>query len=162
MATYSPLTKVRKLDWISSGHFTKNRNRPVDRIVLHHNAGTNFNVVPDVWRNREASAHYQVGTNCDGIVNTLGEEDTAWHCGNWEMNCRSIGIENVNSSGEPNWQVHPETVANCARLVADICRRYNIPCDRDHVLVHRDVSRTKCPGGLNVDEVIRIAQKIRY
>ncbi len=65
----------------------------------------------------------------------------------------------MNSTGGPGWKVDPKTVANCARLVADICKRYGIPLDRKHVLGHNEVTATACPGGLDVDEVVRLAKK---
>ena len=74
-------------------------------------------------------------------------------------NQRSIGIENVNSTGAPNWSVAHATVVNTAKLVADICKRYNIPIDRSHILAHREVTATACPGGLNVDEVVKLAKQ---
>ena len=43
--------------------------------------------------------------------------------------------------------------------MADICKRYNIPLDRKHVLAHKEVTATACPGGINVDEVVRLAKE---
>ena len=33
------------------------------------------------------------------IYQSVAEGDTAWHAGDWDMNCRSIGIEII-SAGE--------------------------------------------------------------
>lgn len=141
----------------------------IDRIIIHHNATTNKDVAMDTWVKggpAGTSAHYECTP--DEIIGCVGEQYAAWHAGGTggsdipkisNPNQRSIGIENVNSSGAPNWSVDPRTIRNCAKLVADICKRYNIPLDRKHVLGHNEVTATACPGGINVDEVVRLAKE---
>lgn len=111
------------------------------------------------------SAHYEITPT--EIIGCVGEQYAAWHAGGTgpadppkisNPNYRSIGIENVNSTGAPSWSLDPRTITNCARLVADICKRYGIPCDRQHVLGHNEVTATACPGGMNVNEVVRQAK----
>lgn len=139
----------------------------IDRIVIHHNATTDKNVAMNTWvqgSGAYTSAHYEVTPT--EIIGCISESDAAYHCGGTggsdipkmaNPNQRSIGIENVNSSGAPNWSVAHETIVNCAKLVKDICNRYGIPCDRQHVLGHNEVTATACPGGINVDEVVALA-----
>ncbi|KRK46757.1 N-acetylmuramoyl-L-alanine amidase [Secundilactobacillus kimchicus JCM 15530] len=141
----------------------------IDRIIIHHNATTNKNTAMNTWVQggpANTSAHYEVTPT--EIIGCVGEQYAAWHAGGTggsdvpriaSPNQRSIGIENLNSTGGPGWKVDPKTVANCARLVADICKRYGIPLDRKHVLGHNEVTATACPGGLDVDEVVRLAKK---
>lgn len=141
----------------------------IDRIIIHHNATTNKDVAMNTWVKggpAGTSAHYECTP--DEIIGCVGEQYAAWHAGGTggsdiprisNPNQRSIGIENVNSSGAPNWSVDPRTIRNCAKLVADICKRYNIPLDRKHVLGHNEVTATACPGGINVDEVVRLAKE---
>ena len=142
---------------------------PIDTIILHHNATTNKDVAMNTWLlggGAGTSAHYECTPT--EIIGCVGEQYSAFHAGGTggidvpkiaNPNQRSIGIENVNSSGAPNWSVDPRTITNCARLVADICTRYGIPCDRQHVLGHNEVTATACPGGMDVDEVVRQAQQ---
>lgn len=139
----------------------------IDRIVIHHNATTNKDVAMSTWYTSNGnwtSAHYEVTPT--EIIGCVEETYSAYHCGGTgandvpkmaNSNERSIGIENVNSTGAPSWSVDPRTIANCAKLVRDICDYYGIPCDRQHVLAHNEVTKTACPGGLNVDEVVRLA-----
>lgn len=139
----------------------------IDRIVIHHNATTNKDVAMSTWYTSSGnytSAHYEVTPT--EIIGCVEETYAAYHCGGTggsdvpkmsNPNERSIGIENVNSAGAPSWSVDPRTVANTAKLVRDICDYYGIPCDRQHVLAHNEVTSTACPGGLNVDEVVRLA-----
>ena len=139
----------------------------IDRIVIHHNATTNKDVAMSTWyvgSGAYTSAHYEVTPN--EIIGCVEETYAAYHCGGTggsdtpkmaNPNERSIGIENVNSAGAPSWAVDAKTVANCAKLVKDLCNYYGIPCDRQHVLAHKEVTATACPGGINVDEVVRLA-----
>ena len=142
----------------------------IDRIVIHHNATTNKNVAMSTWYTSSGnytSAHYEVTPT--EIIGCVEESYSAFHCGGTgsndipkmnNANERSIGIENVNSTGGPSWSVDSRTVANCAMLVRNICEYYDIPIDRKHVLAHKEVTATACPGGLNVDEVVRLAKGI--
>lgn len=139
----------------------------IDRIVIHHNATTDKNVAMRTWYTSSGnwtSAHYEVTPT--EIIGCVEETYAAYHCGGTggsdvpkmsNPNERSIGIENVNSTGAPSWSVDPWTVANTAKLVRDICDYYGIPCDRQHVLAHNEVTATACPGGLDVDEVVCLA-----
>lgn len=139
----------------------------IDRIVIHHNATTNKNIAMNTWYTGSGnwtSAHYEVTPT--EIIGCVEEGYAAYHCGGTggydvpkmsNPNERSIGIENVNSTGAPSWSVDHRTVANTAKLVRNICDYYGIPCDRQHVLAHNEVTATACPGGLDVDEVVRLA-----
>ncbi|MGX2946084.1 peptidoglycan recognition protein family protein [Enterococcus alishanensis] len=143
----------------------------IDRIILHHNATTNKDVAMNTWLasgSAGTSAHYEI-TDTE-IIGCVGEQYAAWHAGGTgpndppkiaNPNYRSIGLENVNSSGAPSWAVSEATHINCAKLVADICTRYGMPCDRQHVLKHSEVTSTACPGGLNVDKVVQLAQEFQ-
>ena len=105
-------------------NYTKGRQAKVSEIIIHHAASTSFDSIGQVFASpgRGASAHYGVGRN-DNVDQYVPEGDTAWHCGNWPHNSRSIGIENVNSSGAPSWNVAKETKDTLVELCADIVRR---------------------------------------
>lgn len=132
----------------------------IDRIVIHHNAGTSDENARRTWyvsTGIGTSAHYQVTP--DKIWGCVGENFVAYHAGDYGMNQRSIGIEHLNSTGAPSWQIAEGTYQNSAKLIADICRRYNIPIDRQHIIGHREVSATQCPGGIDLDKLIRLAKE---
>ena len=149
-------------------NYSSRNGHKIDRIVIHHNGTTNKDAAMNTWLksgSAHTSAHYEVTPT--EIIGCISESDAAWHCGGTGgrdvpkmsyPNQRSIGIENVNLTGAPKWEVAHATVVNCAKLVADICKRYGIPCDRSHILGHREVTATDCPGGLNVDEVVSLAK----
>lgn len=133
----------------------------IDRIVIHHNATTNKNVAINTWLANgpaQTSAHYEIANN--EIIGIVGEGTTAWHAGNGDMNARSIGIENVNNAGAPNWTISDATFDSLSRLVADIAKRYGFPIDSTHVIPHKAVVSTACPGGIDVAKVIKRANEI--
>lgn len=137
------------------------QRKKIDRIVIHHNATTNKDIAIDTWLasgNAQTSAHYEVADN--EIIGIVGEETTAWHAGNSDMNARSIGIENLNSTLAPTWQISKTTFENLARLVADICRRYGFKPDTTHVISHNQVVPTACPGGIDMNRLRARAQQI--
>ena len=144
------------------------RRRSIDTIVVHHNATTNKDVALNTWlveNGNYTSAHYEI-TDTE-VIGAVGENYIAYHAGGTggadvpmisDPNGRSIGLEHVNSSGAPDWEVSNDTLRNSARLIADICNRYGLPINRDTIKLHREVTATACPGGLNIDKLISYAQ----
>ena len=125
----------------------------IDRVVLHWIVGT-LVAADSTFQNpsRVASAHYGIGPK--EIHQYVKEEDTAFHAGNFPINLRSIGIEH---EGGPDLPIAESVYEKSARLVLDICTRYGIPLDRQHILKHSEIKATQCPGTLNVDRVISMA-----
>ncbi|WP_228064579.1 N-acetylmuramoyl-L-alanine amidase [Streptococcus danieliae] len=133
----------------------------VNLIVIHHNAGTSDENARRTWYKSTGigtSAHYQV-TPTD-IWGCVGENYVAYHAGDYGVNQRSIGIEHLNSTGARSWQIAEETYKNSAKLIADLCRRYKLPIDRKHIVGHREIVATACPGGIDIDKLIRMAQEV--
>ena len=152
---------------VGSHRFTRGRSRPIDRVVIHHNAANNWSAerVRDLWNNdREASAHYQV--EADGtIAQLVNDWDTAWHAANADINARSIGIEHANISGPPRWQISDKTIEEGAHLVAALCHAYDLgrPAWGKNVFGHSQFAQTSCPhqlapGGEDHDTYMRRAQ----
>ena len=134
-------------------NYRAGRTRPVQYIVMHYTANNG-----DTAQNNcdyyhrvgglQASAHYFVDEY--GAMQSVHEDDTAWHCGArayWHPECRngnSIGIEMCSRRcADGSYYIKPETVANAAALARDIMQRYGI--DTDHVLRHYDVTGKRCP-----------------
>ena len=130
--------------------------KTVNKVVLHWIVGTlNSADATFAKPDRIASAHYGVGNN--DIHQYVKEEDTAYHAGNLTVNKESIGIEH---EGGPDIPVTEITVQTSIKLVSDICRRYNIPADSQHIIRHSDVKATQCPGTLPVERIIAEVSKI--
>lgn len=135
----------------------------IDRIVIHHNATTNKNVAMATWYESNGnwtSAHYEIADN--EIWGCVGEQYCAFHSGDEIMNRRSIGLEHVNATGAPNWTISEATYQTSAKLIADIAKRYNIPIDAAHIIPHKQVSATACPGGIDMAKLIRMAQEVAH
>ena len=137
----------------NTDNYRVGRTQPVRYIVMHYTANNG-----DTAQNNcdyyhrvgglQASAHYF----CDehGVMQSVREGDTAWHCGArayWHPECRngnSIGIEMCSRKrADGSYYIKPETVANAAALAREIMQRYGI--DTDHVLRHYDVTGKRCP-----------------
>lgn len=137
----------------NTDNYCAGRTQPVQYIVMHYTANNG-----DTAKNNcdyyhrvgglQASAHYFVDEY--GVMQSVLEGDTAWHCGArayWHPECRnanSIGIEMCSRKrADGSYYIKPETVANAAALAKDIMQRYGI--DVDHVLRHYDVTGKRCP-----------------
>lgn len=137
----------------NTDNYRAGRTQPVQYIVMHYTANNG-----DTAQNNcdyyhrvgglQASAHYFVDEH--GVMQSVRDGDTAWHCGArayWHPECRnanSIGIEMCSRKrADGSYYIKPETVANAAALAKDIMQRYGI--DTDHVLRHYDVTGKRCP-----------------
>jgi hypothetical protein len=123
-----------------------NANRGValiDMIVIHVAQGSYSGTISWFQNPRSnASAHYVVGRRGQ-IAQCVHNEDIAWHAGWWETNKKSIGIEHAGFIGNPR-SFTPRMYRSSARLSAYLCRRFNIPVDRRHIIGHNQVPG--CPG----------------
>ena len=143
-------------------HYTRGRSgRSIDKVVVHYNAG-NLTVEGcySVWQTREASAHYQVED--DGRIGQLVyDSNTAWHCGNWDQNCRSIGVEHAN---RPDGTITEACLDNGAHLVAAICRHFGLgrPEWLKNVFPHKHFSSTSCPGQIYGSQKGAYIQRAQY
>lgn len=140
----------------NGNNFTVGRQgNKITEIIIHHAASTSFDSIAQTFQNpnRGASAHYAVGRN-NNVDIMVDEANIAWHCGNWAHNSRSIGIENVNSIGAPEWAVAPETFNTLVELCTDIVKR-NPGIGKlvvgKNLFGHKDVSDkpTACPVQLS-------------
>ena len=130
------------------------QNEKITKICLHWIVGK-LSAADAVFNNpdRQVSAHFGIGHTT--IHQYVREEDTAYHAGNLTVNRQSIGIEH---EGGPDLPISEDTHKTSIELVTDICRRYNIPADRQHILKHSEIKATQCPGTLDIDRIIREVQ----
>src|SRR3990167_3035122 len=146
-----------------SNNYTVGRGgKKISKIVMHWIVGT-LESADATFANpdRLASAHYGIGDK--EIHQYVKEEDTAWHASNLTVNRESIGIEHSGGWDLGNGQrAKPteETHKTSALLIADICKRYSIPIDKDHILPHNNFSATQCPGSLDIDKLISLAKGV--
>lgn len=113
-------------------------NAQVDLVVLHTTEGSATGAL--AWFANPAarvSAHYLVGRSGQ-LWQMVPEDFAAWHAGNWKWNARSIGIEvegHADSAG--TWTA--EAVDALVSLLADVCRRHDIPATRARIVGHAEV-----------------------
>lgn len=137
-----------------SSNYTAGRTKSVDRIVMHYTGGNN-DTARDNGRyftgaNRKSSAHYFVDETT--VVQSVPDMDTAWHAGNWDMNCRSIGVEMCSKKdSKGNYYIPDSTVKRAAELVRELMVKYDVPITG--VIRHYDVTGKKCPAPM-VDNLI--------
>ncbi len=150
-------------------NFEKGTNKPF-AIVIHVMDGSLIGT--DSWFATpisSVSAHYGIGKNGE-IHQYVQETDSAWHAGqivspSWNLlrhginpNTYTIGIEH---EGGPNDSWTEEMKKSSSSLIKDICSRWNIPVDRDHIIGHYQIKASKpnCPAtnkGI-IDELIKLA-----
>jgi N-acetylmuramoyl-L-alanine amidase len=125
-------------------------------VVIHTMVGTIASANARFQQaSEQVSAHYGVGL--DGrIVQWVREEDAAFHAGNFSVNLDSIGIEH--EDGGRFDDPRPDALYRAsAELVRDICQRFGMPIDAQHIQPHRHFFATKCPDALDIDRIIREA-----
>lgn len=144
---------------ILNKHYTKGRSgRKINKIIIHYNAGDlTVEGCYSVWQNRPASAHYQVESS-GRIGQLVWDSDTAWHAGNWDANCSSIGIEHANKAGG---YISEACLDAGAHLVAALCKYYGLgrPKWKVNVFPHNHFSATSCPGRLQDEQRDAYMQK---
>ncbi|SPF04038.1 N-acetylmuramoyl-L-alanine amidase [Streptomyces sp. MA5143a] len=117
-------------------------SHPVDLVIIHVTQTTYKNTMPVFWDPaKQVSAHYVLRSADGRVTQCVRERDIAWHAGNWDYNARSIGIEHE------GWVERPEYFTGAlyeqsAALASEVCDRYDIPKDRDHIIGHHEVPGT--------------------
>jgi N-acetyl-anhydromuramyl-L-alanine amidase AmpD len=139
-------------------------------VVIHIMDGTL--VGTDSWFANPASqvsAHYGVGRTGE-VHQYVKEEDTAWHAGrvdtpvwglikpNINPNLYTIGVEH---EGKPDDVWTDAMKQASAALIREICQRWQIPIDRNHIVGHFEIFSKKpnCPARDKkiIDEIVALA-----
>ncbi len=137
------------ITWFGSPNFDGNR-LPITRIVLHWMDGTLAGTDAQFQKPKGTSAHF--GIEDDTVHQYVNVTQVAYHAGSYPMNQRSIGIEH---SADPNRPASEKTYETSAQVIATMCKAYNIPVDREHIIKHSEVIPTQCPGSLGIDRIIQ-------
>lgn len=135
-----------------SGNYTS-ATRPssnsINKIVVHVTQGSWSSAINWFKDSRAGvSAHYTVRSS-DGIIGqSVQEKDIAYHAGYWPYNQTSIGIEHEGYVSDPKWFTEA-MYRSSAKLSAYLCKKYNIPIDRSHIIGHNEVPNATHtdPGG---------------
>lgn len=142
-------------------------------VMLDRNDPYNYDLVRSTFIDNEVSIHYLIDR--EGVVYCFIPEDRhAWHAGygTWQdkelfqnnLNRFTIGIELMAIGSQEDMSIYlheeeynalnPDFIGYTdaqyealKALVTDICRRNEIPMDRDHVIGHDEFSPTKNDPG---------------
>lgn len=119
----------------------------IDTVVIHTMQGS-YEGTKAWFRNPDSdvTTHYVMRAEDGHVTQMVHESDIAWHAGNWDVNTNSIGIEHEGFVDDPDKWYTDTVYEASAELVYDICDRYDIPLDRDHVIAHSEV-----PGATHTD-----------
>ncbi len=156
--TFSPLASR------SVAHHNKHRGKgPVNRLVIHHWAGTSGGDAHLMNPNSDASASYILYGSGE-LVGQVPEELRPWTTGP-TGDAGSVTVETQNSTGAPEWKVSDAAVEKLAQLAADLSNRYGWgPLNRTNVRGHREFGSTACPGPYlypRLDAIVARANQIR-
>lgn len=130
--------------WCNKGNFSESNRKSsdIDTLVIHYtgNDGDTAENNGNYFKNNvvETSAHYFVDDTT--VVRSVADKNIAWHAGDWNINCRSIGIEIAGSTSE----CKGKTLENVILLTQRLMKKYNIKKDR--VIRHYDANGKICPG----------------
>ncbi|MFI6641088.1 N-acetylmuramoyl-L-alanine amidase [Streptomyces sp. NPDC050504] len=117
----------------------------IDRVVVHVTQGSYDSAVRAFRDPGHGAATHYIVTQAGTVTQLIRELDVAFHAGNRKYNERSVGIEHEGFVDRPR-DFTGAMYAASARLTADICRRYGMPADREHVIGHSEV-----PGADHTD-----------
>lgn len=131
------------------------RGKSVNKILIHWIVGTLASADAQFKKVNSTSAHY--GIEDAKIFQWVDEKNTAYHAGNFTVNLESIGIEH---SADLNRPATEETYKTSAELIAILCKKHNIPLDRQHIIKHSEVVATRCCGTVDIDRLISMAKSI--
>lgn len=137
---------------ILNNHYSSRNGTKIDKITIHHMAGNlSVETCGNVFKNREASANYGIGS--DGRVGCyVLEENRAWSTANPSNDRRSINIEVANDVIGGDWHVSDTALEKCIELCVDICRRHGISRlnytggTDGNLTRHNMFMATTCPG----------------
>lgn len=156
----------------SSNFWVGRKGYRPEAVVIHIMDGT----LPgtDSWfanPTSQVSAHYGIGKSGE-VHQYVQENDAAWHAGRvdapvWKLirpnvnpNLYTIGIEH---EGKPDEGWTETMKQSSATLIREICQRWHIPIDRDHVVGHFEIFSKKpnCPATNKriLDELVTLAHQ---
>ena len=126
------------------------RGVPITQIVVHcTQSQEKKGILHNIWawmRGKNAphaSAHVFVDDTTS--LRSVDDKDIAWHCGVWEINRRSLGIELTGSASQTRAQWLDAFSSGvfdvAAKQIATWCRLYKIPATRLSALPIRIGSR---------------------
>ena len=135
-----------------------------DMIVLHHTGGADIDASAeqiDGWHknNGWSGIGYHFVIRKDGTIER-GRPEWAVGAHAYGENWHTIGIH---LSGDFSVAEPTEAqIESTAMLLANLCVDYGLPIDEDHIVGHRDLMSTDCPGDNLYNEISTIIGKANW
>jgi len=154
------------MKFVPSPYFSDRGKYKPEGVVIHTTVGFYEGTIKYFQKNdRQVSAHYVVSLNGD-VTQMVQLDKAAHHAGitsnpttslykkGVNPNAYTIGIENAddhNPAGADRSKQLPEL----CKLVAELCTKFDISADRDHIVGHREFYDKKtCPGNIDLVKVV--------
>lgn len=135
--------------YLDIGHNQLTTRRMTDQIVIHHTG----NPTDDDLSAAEIDAsHKAQGWACIGYHYVIRKDGTVeqgrphWTVGAhaYGHNKHTIGLHVCGNFEEA--EATAAQIESLAMLLANLCTDYGLPIDRDHIIGHRELMPTACPG----------------
>jgi hypothetical protein len=164
-----PVQEAGKYPFVAAKWFTKGPRRcPITVIVIHDMEApegprtaenvANYGKDPKDKNGNPVKASWNYAVDCDSIVQSVKDEDIAWHAPG--ANSNGIGIEHAGYARQTReeWldEYSTATLQLSAILVADLCSKYGIPAvhltvdelkaGKPGICGHKDVTDAFCGG----------------
>lgn len=159
------LTAIRESGQRSS------RTGPIRYVILHHGATTSDEVMISMMVSGSRQVSAQAVVKDDRRTGVVPEEYRAWTSSSayWDGHACTIECANESTNG---WTISDASYESMAILLADWSTRYQFPLVRNGVnstvFGHSELYRwfgdsyaTACPGGMDIDRVVRRANEIK-
>ncbi|MCH5462028.1 N-acetylmuramoyl-L-alanine amidase [Lactobacillus sp. LC28-10] len=117
-------------------------NRPTDvnihYIVIHATELSYQETIDRFQSSNHVSAHTVIRQQDGHRAEMVAPENIAWHAGNWDINCRSLGIEQE-AYVEDDASYTAAMIDALVTQILEWSQRYKIPLNRAHLLGHDNV-----------------------
>lgn len=135
-----------------------------NRIVLHHTGGADIDAYAEQIHQWHLEKDY-AGIGYHFVIRKSGEIERGRPV--WAIGAHAYGANNdsigIHISGEFTYNAPTDAqIESAALLIANLCEDYNIPLDREHVIGHREVTPTDCPGNVLFNLLDVIIGKARW
>lgn len=130
-------------------------HKGLEKIVMHWGDTYTLEQIDNEVANPNRQMSYHYALDEEIIHQYVSENDTAWHCGVFSENQKSIGICINAREDNPYTDGKYETAA---QLIASIYRTHGeVP-----LVPHSAIKPTQCPGPLDFDRLNEMVQEILH
>ena len=165
-----PITFPIEFIEIPKTNYRKGRTSVPDLIVIHVTVGSRASTISEFKNPTGKSTHLLVDKK-GNIVQFVSTNDTAYGNGIMDNPINSIvlsrGAKNPNNysisiehEGSGKSDLTTVQFNASVKIITFLCKKWAIPADRTHIIMHREITEDKaCPGLINVESLIHYVRK---